>query len=137
MRTIHFHLSLLSGIFALTLAPGANAAMTCESPSGSDFGDMLCRNTSPKGVSSVLFRNMPPWNGNSGITIIDICEGEIPKTLEPKQGCYRRQCSQAVDHLSMRFGPIIIPISPVNTVIGFSFVHSFFEIHCGPIEIRG
>ncbi len=134
MTKVHFQVAFIVGIFSFAISRVSNAAMLCEATQNSGFGSLLCNNTSVTANSYVLFRNMVPWNGHSGVTIIDVCSGKMASNLEPHRGCVRRYCTQNVDHLSMRFGPIIVPVSPVNVVIGFSFVHTFFEINCGNFQ---
>ncbi len=130
MKNLSLCVSTISFIYAGFIQQVACAEMICDEQSTNTHGSMLCINTSKKGTSTVLFRNMLPWDANSGVTIIDICPGAIPANLEPYSGCVRRYCTRSATAIAFRLTPIVVPVAPVAGALGISFAHTHFEILC-------
>jgi hypothetical protein len=124
----------LAFVASIACAHQAAASLVCETPEPAENDLLICKNISPKGTTSVLFRNITPWNGHAGITLIDICSGDIPDAFEPKQGCLRRYCTHEGRDLVVQFGPILLPITPVLGAFRFTFVHAEFSVHCKAID---
>ncbi len=110
----------------------ANASVVCSEQESifQPSSILVCKNVSQNGTSSVIFRNIPPWEGNSGITIIDICSGEIEPGKANKSQCVRRACYQESQTLSLRIGPITYPIGAFMGFLKISIAKAEFEVHC-------
>ncbi len=132
MQNTTFVFSFLTATLA-SLFPfhQALASLSCEPVFDSPTETLRCANEGNSGISSVLLRNMPPWSGNAGVTIVDICPGTITKGLIPVPGCMRRYCSQESRELAVAFGTVVAVFPPVAIELAFSFVHRRFEIRCG------
>jgi hypothetical protein len=143
----------VSGVALLFLhSPFAFAELVCVARSGNS-NVVDCENRSGLHRTTVTYRNIPPWGGNAGATLVDICDAvefpQVDQDVYTQQGyvvlgatddqaptgsaerCVRRYCSQDSTFFSLQVNGLVFPISPtLCATLSIGFEHARFQIRC-------
>ncbi len=145
-------LRLLGAAFFFLHGPFAFAELVCVARDNTP-GSIDCENRSGAHLTTVTYRNIPPWGGNAGATLVDICDAiefvpldkdayqqmgyavidgtdQDSNMLSAKQ-CVRRYCSQDSSVFMLRANGLVFPIAPALwATLSVGFNHARFEIRC-------
>lgn len=137
---------LISSIF---IASSLFAEIRCSG--GAGFTPISCTNMAPGNRSMVKMKRMPSWDGNAGLTQIDICnvktdiqtdEEETEYTLTPNEEiieedleCIHRYCSSDGDFFVLSVNLMPLPLGGgIFFDFGVGFSESSFEVRCENIN---
>jgi hypothetical protein len=147
--------SLYYFLLHLFFSGNAYAEINCETlPPSSGIGSLNCYNGNNKTQTIVTFREMPSWDTNASLLVVQMCQyplgsfqestsssvpAEIltPENFTNKEpiSCLRRYCTQNLEHFSFEVSNIPIPITGGFVLgISFGFSKSNFQVNCQPIE---
>jgi hypothetical protein len=143
--------TLACSILCSAISTAAFADIDCKPTETLGVKGLACVNELPTSQTIVSFREMPGWNGNASLVMIDMCSvpsGSVPTSSDPNTpavsltqnqivemkptACIRRVCTQDMSAFSFRISGI--PIIPITAGFGLGFSFGFslsqFEVTC-------